>query len=120
MLTNTQKNEYRRILRIYENLILKHPKFHLFLTSCSFTMAFSKAKHFDKVTYQQSFWSKALAHPARIIILSHLLENGTTPFHILRKKISLAKATVSQHLRILLHADLIEVEERFPHTYLLS
>lgn len=80
-------------------------------------MAFSKAPHFDLLTFQQSFWSKALAHPARIIILSHLLENGETSFQILRKKIPLARSTVSQHLKILRQAGLISAEERFPHTY---
>ncbi len=80
-------------------------------------MAFSKANLFDKVIYHQSFWSGALAHPARIIILSHLLEFGTTPFYILRQKIPLAKSTVSQHIRKLRQAGLIIAEEKFPHTY---
>ena len=80
-------------------------------------MAFSKAKLFDPLPYHQSFWSKALAHPARIIILTHLLENGVTAFHELRKKIPLATTTVSQHVRYLREFGLIEGEDKFPYTY---
>ena len=80
-------------------------------------MAFSKASLFNQVIYHQSFWSAALAHPARIIILSHLLEFGTTPFFILHQKIPLAKTTVSQHIRKLRQAGLISAEEKYPHTY---
>ena len=80
-------------------------------------MAFSKAKFFDPLLYHQSSWSKALAHPARIIILTHLQENGITPFHVLKKKIPLAATTISQHLRILRTNGLIEAEEKFPYTY---
>ncbi len=80
-------------------------------------MAFSKAKTFDEIPFIQSFWSKALSHPARIIILTHLLENGTTSFMELKKKIPLASTTVSQHLRFLRQSGLIEPKEKFPHTY---
>lgn len=80
-------------------------------------MAFSKASHFDSISFRQSIWSKALAHPARIAILSHLLENGVTPFHTLARQIPLAKTTVSQHLRLLRHLSLIESYEKYPHTY---
>jgi DNA-binding transcriptional ArsR family regulator len=80
-------------------------------------MAFSKAKQFDTTTFHQSFWSKALAHPARIIILLHLLDNGTTPFQVLWKKLPLARSTVSQHLKTLREAGIIEAKENFPHTY---
>lgn len=80
-------------------------------------MAYSKAPQFDTLTYEQSFWSKALAHPARIIILTHLLENGITPYHVLAKKIPLAPSTVSQHLRILRQTGLIDTSEIYPHTY---
>lgn len=80
-------------------------------------MAYSKAPQFDALTYQQSFWSKALSHPARIIILKHLLENGITPYYVLAKKIPLAPSTVSQHLRILRQNGLIHTSEIYPNTY---
>ncbi len=80
-------------------------------------MAFSKAHLFHKDIYRQSFWSKALGHPARIIILTHLLDNGTSPFNVIRKKIPLARETVSQHFHSLREAGLVRAREKFPHTY---
>jgi len=80
-------------------------------------MAFSKADRFNPVIYHQSFWSRALSHPARIIILTHLLKNGRTSFAILKNKIPLARTTVCQHLRILRVADLISADDVYPHTF---
>lgn len=80
-------------------------------------MAFSKAPLFDSVSYQQSVWSKALSHPARITILEYLLHNGITPFYVIAKKIPLAKTTVSQHFRILRQSGLVESFDKYPHTY---
>jgi len=80
-------------------------------------MAFSKAPLFELLSFHQSIWSKALSHPARINILIHLLENGITPFFILRKNIPLASSTVSQHLSKLRALGLIEAEEKCPHTF---
>ncbi len=80
-------------------------------------MAFSKAPYFDATLFSQSTWAKAFAHPARIIILTYLLENRVTPFHTLARNIPLAKTTVSQHLRLLRDLSLIESFEKHPHTY---
>src|SRR5688572_4578825 len=80
-------------------------------------MAFSKAQSFPLIPYNQSFWSKALSHPARIIILTHLLENGISSFQEIRRKIPLATSTVSQHIRNLRFYGFIEAEEKFPYTY---
>ncbi len=80
-------------------------------------MAFSKANTFPEVPFSQSLWSKATAHPARIIILTHLLENGLSSFNEIRKKIPLATTTVSQHFRSLMEKGLIEAEVKGPYTY---
>jgi DNA-binding transcriptional ArsR family regulator len=80
-------------------------------------MAYSKAHFFDPLTYNQSFWSKALSHPARIIILTYLLEHGITPFYVFAKIIPLARPTISQHIRILRQAGLIDSFEMYPNTY---
>ena len=80
-------------------------------------MAFSKANLFPSQPYHQSFWAKAQAHPARIMILTYLLENGTSPFYEIRKIIPLASTTVSQHIRYLRIGGLIEASEKFPYTY---
>ena len=80
-------------------------------------MASSKAPLFDPLHFKQSHWSKAFGHPARIIILEYLLHHGTTPFYTLAKLIPLAKTTVSQHLKSLRDAGLIDVSEKYPHSY---
>ena len=80
-------------------------------------MAFSKAPQFHSLTYAQSQWSKALSHPARIIILKHLQEHGITPFLELARKIPLHQSTVSQHLQMLRALGLIVAIEHYPHTY---
>jgi DNA-binding transcriptional ArsR family regulator len=80
-------------------------------------MAFSKAPAFDHHSFHQSLWSRALAHPARIYLLTHLLENGPTPFYELSRILPLHRSTVSQHLRLLRQLDLVIVTERYPHTY---
>lgn len=79
-------------------------------------MAFSKASRFDRLSFEQSFWSKALSHPAPITILKELLHNGTTPFYVFAKRIPLARTTISQHFRYLRGFGLVEVEEKYPHT----
>ena len=105
----------------YTICIPETPNFQFSSPVNPFPMAFSKAPQFHPLTFKQSFWSKALSHPARIIILTHLLAHGETPFHALAKLIPLAKTTVSQHLRILRQAGLVESYEVYPHTiYILQ
>jgi len=80
-------------------------------------MAFSKASYFPAPLFRESIFAKARAHPARIIILNYLLDNGTTSFREICRLIPLAKTTVSQHLRALRNEHFIIAEERFPYTY---
>lgn len=80
-------------------------------------MAFSKAREFPPEPLSQSYWSKATAHPARILILLALLQNGPTHFDQLAKMIPLDSTTVSQHLRYLREANLIIPESDYPRTY---
>ena len=80
-------------------------------------MAFSKAPSFPEREYTQSLWNKAQAHPARIIILEYLLENGITPYWKICQLINLAPTTVSQHLRHLRQGDYIEPQVIYPCTY---
>ena len=80
-------------------------------------MAFSKAPLFPEREYNQSIWNKAQAHPARIIILEYLLENGATPFQEICQLINLAPTTVSQHLRHLRTGHYIEPHVTYPRTY---
>lgn len=80
-------------------------------------MASPKAPLFDPLLFKQAHWSKAFAHPARIIILEYLLHHGTTPFYTLARLIPLAKTTVSQHLKSLREAGLVDISEKYPHSY---
>jgi ArsR family transcriptional regulator len=80
-------------------------------------MAFSKAPAFDHHSYQQSLWSKALAHPARIHLLRYLADHGTSSFSELARLLPLHRSTVSQHLRLLRQLHVVTVTERYPHTY---
>jgi predicted ArsR family transcriptional regulator len=79
-------------------------------------MAFSKAKDFPLVLYQQSIWAKAQSHPARIIILLYLLEHGTTTFTTLKKILPLAPPSVSRHLHFLNKYGFIRGRNVYPTT----
>lgn len=51
---------------------------------------------------------KALAHPARIAILQHLIKTNTCICGELVEELGLAQATISQHLKELKNAGLIQ------------
>ena len=51
---------------------------------------------------------KALAHPARIAIIEHLLQTTTCVNNELVAELGLAQATVSQHLKELKALDIIQ------------
>lgn len=51
---------------------------------------------------------KALAHPARIAILEHLISSKTCINNDLVTELGLAQATVSQHLKELKNLDIIQ------------
>src|SRR5688572_20920447 len=80
-------------------------------------MASSKAPHFHKSTYDQSLHFKALAYPARIDIIRYLHLNGKTSYQELCDLFPLAKETVSQHLKQLRQAGLIEIKEQYPNSH---
>lgn len=79
-----------------------------------FTMAHSKADQFDRITFNQATWCRIQAHPARIIILNHLNENGPSCFHDFQQKIFLHHTTISQHIRYLLRHRVITIKEKYP------
>jgi DNA-binding transcriptional ArsR family regulator len=79
-------------------------------------MAFSKAKDFPLVLYQQSLWAKAQSHPARIILLLHLLHNGSASFTTLKQLVPLSPPTVSRHLRFLFKHGFIHGFNKYPTT----
>lgn len=59
---------------------------------------------------------KALAHPARIKILKHLLNENRCVCGRIVEVLPLAQSTVSQHLKILKEVGLVEGEVEGPKT----
>lgn len=58
--------------------------------------------------------AKALAHPARIAIMQFLAKQDTCYFGDIHEELPIAKATVSQHLKELKAAGLIQGEIEIP------
>ena len=71
-------------------------------------MATATAEAFTSETVQLAAWAKALGHPARIAILQTLAERQTCLCGEIVEELPLAQATVSQHLKALKEAGLIE------------
>lgn len=71
-------------------------------------MGTTKNEMFSPEQNQLAAWSKALGHPARIAILQHLIRINGCICGELVEEIGLAQATISQHLRELKQAGLIQ------------
>lgn len=71
-------------------------------------MGASKSDHFteDQNTFAALF--KALGHPARIAIIQHILETKSCICGDLVEKFPLSQATISQHLKELKSANIIQ------------
>lgn len=65
---------------------------------------------------QLALFCKALAHPARLQILRFLARVDTCFCGDIVKQLPLAQSTVSQHLKILKEAGLVQGEIDGPHT----
>ena len=63
---------------------------------------------------QLSRFAKALGHPARIAILQFLAKQETCYFGDINEELPISKATVSQHLKELKDAGLIQGEIEAP------
>lgn len=63
---------------------------------------------------QLARFAKAIGHPARIAILQFLSRQTTCYFGDIHKELPIAKATVSQHLKELKEAGLIQGEVEPP------
>lgn len=63
---------------------------------------------------QVARFAKAMGHPARIAILQFLAKQSTCYFGDIHEELPIAKATVSQHLKELKEAGLIQGEVETP------
>lgn len=71
-------------------------------------MGLSKTEIFTAEQNQLAILFKALAHPARIAILQHMMEANSCICGELVTELGLAQATISQHLKELKNAGLIK------------
>jgi predicted transcriptional regulator len=71
-------------------------------------MGSSKTEFFTENQNQVATWLKALAHPARIAIIQHLLKTNSCVGTDLLNELPLAQATISQHLKELKEAGIIK------------
>jgi ArsR family transcriptional regulator len=60
--------------------------------------------------------ARALSHPARVAIVRHLAARGTCICGEIVRVLPLAQATVSQHLKVLREAGLVQGEVDGPRT----
>jgi DNA-binding transcriptional ArsR family regulator len=71
-------------------------------------MGVSKTDQFNEVQNRLASIAKALAHPARIAIVEYLLKTDTCICGDIVNELPLAQPTVSQHLKELKNAGLIQ------------
>jgi DNA-binding transcriptional ArsR family regulator len=73
-------------------------------------MGKSKTTSFTEEQNQLAIMAKALAHPARIAILQYLMQQTNCVCGDIVDELPLAQATVSQHLKALKDAGIIQGE----------
>lgn len=71
-------------------------------------MGITKKEHFTEKQNELAVLAKAIGHPARIAILEYLLKVDSCICGDIVNELPLAQPTVSQHLRELKNAGLIE------------
>ena len=70
----------------------------------------NKAENFDKSLQDLALFAKVLSHPARLAILKYLAETKTCVSGDISDFLPLGRTTVSQHLKELRNAGLIQGE----------
>ncbi len=73
-----------------------------------------KEKQYTQEQEKIARFAKALGHPARIAILDFLAKQNSCFFGDIHEELPIAKATVSQHLKELKEAGLIQGEIETP------
>ncbi|MGM9476051.1 ArsR/SmtB family transcription factor [Pedobacter sp. GSP4] len=71
-------------------------------------MGLTRTEIFTEEQNQLAAWLKAMAHPARIAILQRILKSNTCICGDLVEELGLAQATISQHLKELKNAGIIQ------------
>lgn len=86
------------------------------ITIYDISMALSRKEEFPEKDLQLAEWCKALSHPARIAILRNLASRGECICGDLVIDLPLAQSTVSQHLKALKLAGLVQGEVDGPRS----
>ncbi|WP_286074275.1 ArsR/SmtB family transcription factor [Parabacteroides goldsteinii] len=73
-----------------------------------------RTKQYTKEQKQIARFAKAMGHPARMAILNFLAKQDSCFFGDIHEELPIAKATVSQHLKELKDAGLIQGEIETP------
>jgi len=92
-------------LILFKDKLLTTKKYNRII---AINMGLSKTEIFTRQQNQMAGYAKALAHPARIAILQELLKVNTCICGDLVNEVGLAQSTVSQHLKELKKAGLIQ------------
>jgi DNA-binding transcriptional ArsR family regulator len=71
-------------------------------------MGKSKTEQFTERQNRMAAWARALSHPARIAILEVLISRGECMCGDIVDDLPLSQATVSQHLKVMKEAGLIQ------------
>ncbi|QQL44118.1 ArsR/SmtB family transcription factor [Sulfuriroseicoccus oceanibius] len=70
-------------------------------------MAFAKIDDFDRETIEMAEFAGALSHPARIALLTYLIDHPGAPCRDLVDHLPLSQPSCSRHLSELRKADLV-------------
>lgn len=79
-------------------------------------MAIPRSNQFDTDRLRLAAWARVLGHPGRVALLEILARRTTCTCGELVDEMPLAQATVSQHLKVLKEAGLVQGNVEGPRT----
>jgi DNA-binding transcriptional ArsR family regulator len=82
-------------------------------------MGATKTSQFDQQTIYLAKVARALAHPARITIVNHLLKSNSISHKEIANLVHLHPVSVHQHMKKLKDAELVDYHY-LPHEYTIS
>lgn len=79
-------------------------------------MAFSKQYLYDPTDMITAGYAHAFGHAARILIIKQLIHLGPNAVKVIARDHPIHNESVSDHLKVLRHFDLVEWNENYPYT----
>jgi predicted transcriptional regulator len=80
-------------------------------------MAFSKQHLYNPNDQITAGYAHAFSHAARILIVKQLITIGPSTVQVIANDHPIHKESMSDHIKVLRHFDLVQWEERFPYTF---